>query len=77
MTTTAGMPKMPVAMVVSQLMGISTPGIRLSSQSTTPPIRAFRSSFQMILKLTLLAFLGCVKTAQAFLELFEDWTGRI
>ena len=31
----------------------------------------------MILKLTLLAFLGCVKTAQAVLELFEDWTGRI
>lgn len=31
----------------------------------------------IILKFILLAFLGCVKIAQAFLELFEDWTGRI
>ena len=31
----------------------------------------------MVLKLILLAFLGCLKTAQAFLELFEDWIGRI
>ena len=31
----------------------------------------------MVLKLILLAFLGCLKIAQAFMELFEDWTGRI
>ena len=55
-TKTAGTPNRPVKIVVSQLIGMFTPGMKLRTNNTNPPMRALTNNFQMILKLTLNSF---------------------